>query len=941
MSKKICSKKRLGGKNNVCAGFLPKSQFLRMPEVIVNVSNMSVRALMDSGCSRSIISLKLARSLNCKLLSCNEPVTLMNGSVSVSSFKCRIDINVSGRCITLCCLVSDLVFDYKFLLGMDAIFELGGVFIDKSGNVIFEQCCTALSSLSIDDVDFTAEFKNNAWTAKWKWSESDEPSLKNTVPQYRVSDECVEKYEKEIDEWIQNGWLEEFNGSHKGIIPLMAVLQVNKDKVRPVMDFRELNSYVSSHTAESQVCHKKLRKWRQFGKNLSIIDLKKAYLQVRIDPQLHKYQVVKYKGRKYCLTRLGFGLNSAPKIMVSILKKVFSLDARIESGVDSYIDDIIVNTDIVSSQDVLDHLKKYGLEGKEPVSLCDARVLGLQVESRNGHLQWRRDNLLDSIKEPCTRRDIFSWCGKLIGHYPVAGWLRPACSLLKRFSSDVKWDEKVSQQCQEMLNEIMTKVRTSDPVKGVWTVDGKDSVNVWCDASNIALGVVITVDGMVIEDASWIRKKEDPLHINAAELESTIKGVGLAIEWGFKRFTVSTDSSSVVGWLKSVVDKDKPVRTTGLSSMLIRRRVQILQSLINEYSIDVKVVYVKSSQNKADELTRVPDRWLRRNVSLAGLADSTRDIITNEHAIHHFGKDKTLFFCRKKFPGLEFSRSAVSRVINDCNRCRSIDPQPVITEKGELGVGENWLRLACDVTHCGAEKYLTIVDCGPSRYSIWKPIKSESVVNLAKTMEQVFRDFGPPAELVLDNFTSFKAPDFISTLKRWGVKPWYRCAYRPSGNSIVERNHRTIKRMAARSKGNILDMVYYYNIAPKYSRREASSPYNRLFNHTWRGHSDLKETQDASKLRTFSEGQQVFVKPPGARCTDRWKQGVVTKVNSSWNVEVNGIPRHSRDIRRVAFTASDEQSEDLSQAEEIDDEARRRPVRERKMPNRYRDFVLY
>ena len=61
--------------------------------------------------------------------------------------------------------------------------------------------------------------------------------------------------------------------------------------------------------------------------------------------------------------------------MVSILKKVFSLDARIEGGVDSYVDDIIVNTDTVSSQDVLDHLKKYGLEGKEPVSLCDARVL--------------------------------------------------------------------------------------------------------------------------------------------------------------------------------------------------------------------------------------------------------------------------------------------------------------------------------------------------------------------------------------------------------------------------------------------------------------------------------------------------------------------------------------------------------------------------------------
>ena len=38
----------------------------------------------------------------------------------------------------------------------------------------------------------------------------------------------------------------------EGITPLMAVFQVNKDKLRPVINFRELNSYMGSHTAKAR-----------------------------------------------------------------------------------------------------------------------------------------------------------------------------------------------------------------------------------------------------------------------------------------------------------------------------------------------------------------------------------------------------------------------------------------------------------------------------------------------------------------------------------------------------------------------------------------------------------------------------------------------------------------------------------------------------------------
>jgi len=51
---------------------------------------------------------------------------------------------------------------------------------------------------------------------------------------------------------------------------------------------------------------------------------------------------VKYKGVHYALTSLVFGLSCAPRIMISILGKVLSLDDRVFRPTDRYIDDIVV-----------------------------------------------------------------------------------------------------------------------------------------------------------------------------------------------------------------------------------------------------------------------------------------------------------------------------------------------------------------------------------------------------------------------------------------------------------------------------------------------------------------------------------------------------------------------------------------------------------------------
>ena len=127
---------------------------------------------------------------------------------------------------------------------------------------------------------------------------------------------------------------------------VMAVEKPTKNKVRPVLDYRELNEYVSCHTGDevTDVCNEKMREWRQFEGEAEIVDLKSAYLQIKVTEDLWKHQLVKYKGQVFCLTRLGFGLNSAPRIMSKILKTVLAKDKEIDRATSSYIDDIYVNS---------------------------------------------------------------------------------------------------------------------------------------------------------------------------------------------------------------------------------------------------------------------------------------------------------------------------------------------------------------------------------------------------------------------------------------------------------------------------------------------------------------------------------------------------------------------------------------------------------------------
>lgn len=62
----------------------------------------------------------------------------------------------------------------------------------------------------------------------------------------------------------------------------------------------------------------------------------------------------------------------------------------------------------------------------------------------------------------------------------------------------------------------------NDPITGRWAVNPRGNLIVQIDASSLALSVVLTVDDIVVKDASSLFKKHDFMHINGAELRQLL-----------------------------------------------------------------------------------------------------------------------------------------------------------------------------------------------------------------------------------------------------------------------------------------------------------------------------------------------------------------------------------------------------------------------------------
>ena len=101
-----------------------------------------------------------------------------------------------------------------------------------------------------------------------------------------------------------------------------------------------------------------------------------------------------------------------------------------------------------------------------------------------------------------SRRELFSVCGKLVGYNPIAGWLRTTFSYMKRRVDEIGWEDRVNGATVAVEREVVEEVRRQDPAREKWHVPKSEKGIVWCDASSMATGVSVEIDGVVVADAA-------------------------------------------------------------------------------------------------------------------------------------------------------------------------------------------------------------------------------------------------------------------------------------------------------------------------------------------------------------------------------------------------------------------------------------------------------
>ena len=313
---------------------------------------------------------------------------------------------------------------------------------------VHEDATSGNVTLTTDDGSVRWIADEKRWEVTWQWSSGAVPTttISSGVGSYSRSKLSAEEkhFCSEVESWIANGWLikhdPSVHGEPSAVLLLLAVSQPHKSStpVRPVLDYCALNELIKCNPGtELPVCEDTVQQWRKKDDtdNLEMLDIRKAYLQVFVSPDMYRFQTMLWNNEVFVMTRIGF----APKMM-DIIVKCATCDFQ---DVDNYVDDLMVPK--IQSPAVAQKLSHFGLPTKDPEPASTSRVLGLQLYKAGDGATHRARRNAEEFSGPAeqAKRKIFSWCGKLIGHYPVCGWLpRPLARGQKVSSHTSGWSRR-------------------------------------------------------------------------------------------------------------------------------------------------------------------------------------------------------------------------------------------------------------------------------------------------------------------------------------------------------------------------------------------------------------------------------------------------------------------------------------------------------------------
>ena len=243
----------------------------------------------------------------------------------------------------------------------------------------------------------------------------------------------------------------------------------------------------------------------------------------------------------------------------------------------------------------------------------------------------------------------------------------------------------------------------------------------------------------------------------------------------------------------------------------------------------------------------------------------------------HDGVKRTLYFVRLIDP--RATKAEVQAVVRDCRECQSIDPAPIHWKLGRLDVAENWNSIAKDVTHFSQQLYLTLIDCGPSCFGIWKPLSHQDFADIINQLEVVFYEKGLRIKQLTDNDVVLCGQRFAEFAWTWVYMYYFGAPTSMIG--IVERSHHTIKHIAERMQCSITEAVYWHNVMLKDDKTASTAPANATYSCKicLKG-INMALVPDNEVSSRYMEADIVWVKDPYGRCMMQIGEGMIRRSNA-------------------------------------------------------------
>lgn len=376
---------------------------------------------------------------------------------------------------------------------------------------------------------------------------------------------------------------------------------------RIVVDFRRLNDI----TVKDKYPLASIEDiFDQLGnsKYYSTLDLASGFFQMKLSEDSKHKTAFNALGQHFEFERLAFGLSCAPAAFSRLIRN--ALGDLLEGTCFAYIDDIVVYSTSISEhlsklETVLQRLSEHKLQlnpGKCKIIETKLVYLGFVISSEGLRPDPKKTEAVSNFPVPTCVKEVKSFLG-LASYYrrfiaDFAEIAYPLTNLIHLCNEAKKSQDLINPkrnyfpwtpECQSSFDSLKEKL-TSFPVLAYPDFDKEFTLTT--DASNYAIGAILSQEGKVISYGSRVLKKAEKNY-------STIEKEALAVYFFItyyrvyllgKEFTVVSDHQP----LQWIYNKKNP------SSRIIRWRLQL-----SEFTF--KVVYKKGELNtNADALSRLP-----------------------------------------------------------------------------------------------------------------------------------------------------------------------------------------------------------------------------------------------------------------------------------------------------------------------------------------------